>query len=325
MKKILLTVALLITFSTVIPSVLFAQTNIEQQRQYRIQYDFAERTVFIYKMTFQTTVKRTFADNSTKNFERNVEVFLSFWRPSALSEGFAEIRTSLDSFNYEYKDEKNFVRWSTQSNENPLPGNPDFDVIFPILGRSFFKTISPYFDIAKIEGKYLDEGRDNIREMQDTVLRRIWLKANSDLNLKFFVDMNKNVLRSGRFAIDSAWKMRWTIPIEGIRYSCDTADVKFYLYDGVNFHIKAEMQNMTPNLNDSASVIGFERDILPVDSTSFSSGFWDISVSPRGMLNTAKGEFKTKTNSKTSTNLPFSDEITTVIKYEMLDSKRWRN
>jgi len=305
--------------------VIWGQMAREESRQYRIQYDFQERTIYTYKMNYTTTVKRTFADNTTKNFERKVEVYLTFWRPSALSEGFAEIRTSLDSFNYEYKDENNSVRWSTQSNENPIPGNPDFDVVFPILGRSFFTTISPYFDVAKIEGKYLDEARDNIREMSDTTLRQIWLKANSNENLKFYADMNKSVLRSGRFAIDSAWNMRFTIPIEGIRYTCDTATVKFYLYDGKNFHIKAEMPKMMPNLNDNASVIGMNREILSVDSTSYSSGFWDISVSPRGMLNTAIGKFTTKTNSATSGNLKFSDEIITEIKYEMLGTQRWRD
>jgi len=320
MKKIFLSLALLFSISYVI----FAQSS-EESQQYRIQYNFVERTMFTYKMTYQTTVKRTFADNTTQNFERNLEIYLSFWRPSAISDGFAEIRTGLDSFNYEYRDENGTIKWASQSNAHPIPENPDYDVVFPILGHSFFKTISPYFDVAKIEGKHLDEARERIRQMDDPVLRRIWLKANSDVNLKFYADMNKNVLRSGRFAIDSAWNMRFTIPIEGIRYTCDTANVKFYLYDGRNFHIKAEMPRMTPNVNDSASVIGMNRDILSVDSTSYSTGFWDISVSPRGMLNTAKGEFTTKTNSITTSNLKFSDEIRTVIKYEMLDSKRWRD
>ena len=306
-------------------SVIFAQATKEESRQYRIQYDFAERTFFSYKMTYTTTVTRTFADNTTKNFERNVEVYLTFWRPSALSDGFAEVRTSLDSFNYEYKDESGIVKWSTQNSNYKIPGNPDFDLVFPILGRSFFTTISPYFDVAKIEGKILEESRNAIKEMQDTILRKIWQKANADENLKFYVDMNKSVLSSGRFAIDSAWKMRFTIPIEGIRYTCDTATVKFYLYDGRNFHVKAEMPKMTPNINDNASVIGMNRDILSVDSTSYSSGFWDISVTPRGMINTVKGEFLTKTNSITSSKLKFSDEIKTEIKYEMLGMQRWQD
>ena len=323
MNKLVLALVLLIAGT----SIIFAQTSRatrEESRQYRIQYGFTERVSHTYKMTYSTKVKRTFTDNTTQNFERKVEVYLSFWRPSALTDGFAEVRAGLDSISYEYKDANSTVRWFSQSNTDNLPGNPDYDVVFPILGRMFFKTISPYFDVAKIEGKILEEGRDDINKMSDTVLRRIWQKANSDDNLKFYADMNRSVLKNGRFAIDSTWKMRFSIPIEGIRYTCDTATVKFYLYDGKNFHIKAEMTQMSPNLNDSASVIGMNRDILPVDSTSSSAGFWDISVSPRGTLNTVKAEFITKTNSVIN-NMQFSDEIKTDIKYELLGTQRWRD
>jgi hypothetical protein len=118
--------------------------------------------------------------------------------------------------------------------------------------------------------------------------------------------------------------MQFTIPIEGIRYTCDTATVKFYLYDGKNYNVKAEMLKMYPNLLDSSSVIGMNRDILPVDSSSFASGFWDVSVSPRGMLDKVNGVFFTKTNSEKS-GLKFSDEIKTQIKYEFIKSERFRD
>jgi hypothetical protein len=328
LQKIVFSCLIIIAFSSNFN--LFSQTNSAPNDenytddgvlQYRIQYNFAERVIFVYKMTYSTEIVRTFSDSTTQNFKRDMDVYLSYWRPSGLVEGFAEIRTGLDSILYNFTDGKQNVKWFSNGNDD-LPSIPDFDVVFPIMGRSYTTTISPYFDVAKIEGKILQEGRESIENMPDTTLKKIWKKAVADENLNFYSDMNKNVLQNGRFAIDSTWKMRFTMPIEGIRYTCDTAKVQFYLYDSKNFHVKAEMPYMYANVEDSASVIGLNRDILPVDSTSFATGFWDISVSPRGMLNSAEGEFTTKTKSKYR-QMEFTDEIKTKIKYEFVDSYRW--
>ncbi|MPM40709.1 hypothetical protein SDC9_87357 [bioreactor metagenome] len=318
------------------PCFLFSQQNTtskktttsssrEELRQYRIQYDFAEKTFYKYKMTYKTIVKRTFADAKVENFERDMTVYLSFRRPSGLKDGFAELRTNLDSIIYKFTDGKKSYKWSSQADDDPIPPNPDFDIVFSIIGHSLDMTISPYFEVAKIEGEQLDDLRETIDKMEDTARRWIWWKANTDEYLKFYMDMNKNVLRSGRFAIDSTWKMKFSIPIEGVKYSCDTTNVKFYLYDGKNFNVKAEMPKMYPNLTDSSTIIGLANDVVvPVDSTSSSAGYWDVSVSPRGMLNTAQGIFTTKRNYPNST-LNFSDEIKTDIKYEFLGVIRWKD
>jgi hypothetical protein len=295
-----------------------------EMREYKMQYNFAENVDYLYKMNVKTEVVRTFSDNTTQKYEREMEIHISFRRPSGLEDGFAKIWVGYDSILYKFSDGKYNAKWFSHNDDDRDPKVADFDIVFPIMGSSYISIISPYFEVAKIEGIALEESRTRTEKITDSVNYKIWKKYLSDDNLNFYSDMNKNVIRNGRFALDSTWIMRFTIPIEGIRYTCDTATVKFYLYDGKNFHIKAEMPKMYANTNDSATVIGLDRNILPVDTTSFSSGFWDISVSPRGMINTVEGEFSTKANMRLN-KTEFSDAIKTKIKYEYVSSKRWKN
>jgi hypothetical protein len=296
----------------------------EEMRQYKIQYGFQEKVVTTYKMSCSTKIERTDADNKIQIFNREIEVYLNFYRPSRLENGFAEIRTIYDSITYKYDDGKNRYKWSSSTGANdPFPKVDDyFNLIFPMVGRTYNTTISPYFEVAKIEGERLDEKRNEIDSIPNAFTKAVWGKANSDDNLIFYSDMNKNVIRSGRFAIDSAWKMVFTIPIEGIRYTCDTADVKFYLYDGKNFNIKAEMKEMYPNSNDSACVIEISNKMLKASPTNNSKGFWDIAISPRGLVNKVIGQFETDANYSVD-DTEFKDKITTNIKYEFLSTLRW--
>ena len=299
-----------------------AQTR-EESRQYRIQFGFQERVITTYKMTYATVIERTDEYNKSKLFNRVVEVYLSYYRPSGLVNGFAEVRTIYDSVIYRYDDGENQYKWSSASNVDKFPKCDDYlNLIFPILGRHYFTTISPYFEVAKIESNRLSEKRADIDSIPNPFTKAVWEKANSDEMLIFYSDMNKNVIRGGRFAIDSTWKMPFEIPIEGIRYTCDTANVKFYLYDGKNFNIKAEMPTMYPNTNDSTCIMGISNLMSKVDSTSHSKGFWDVAVSPRGVLDKVIGQFETVANYSINSN-KFTDKITTNIKYEFLNTVSW--
>ena len=322
MNKILL---VLICF-ILLGGISYAQTapSREEVRQYRVQYGFQEKVTTTYKMTCSTTIERTDELGNTQIFNREIVVYLNYYRPSALSDGFAEIRTMFDSIVYRYDDGDNKFHWSSHTAfTGKFPQCEDYvNTIFPMLGAYYFTTISPYFEVAKIESERLEEKRFEIEKITNPFTKATWEKAYSDDNLLFYSDMNKNVIRNGRFAIDSAWKMQFVIPIEGIRYVCDTADVKFYLYDGRNFNIKAEMQSMYPNTNDSACVIGISNAMLTPDSTSFSKGFWDIAVSPRGVIDKIIGRFETTANYTIDEN-KFTDKITTNIRYEFLTTTRF--
>jgi hypothetical protein len=334
MKQLFFTMLLSLTAVLFSSQIVLSQTsqndkpdvsyNREGGRQYKFLYDFSPKTKFNFKLTYNTLVTRTFSDKTTKTFERDMVLFFSYWQPSPTKEGFSEISVGLDSIKYNYSDGKKTYSWATVSDNDDIPSNYDFDNVFPLVGRFFDVTLSPYFEMAKIEGKILDEVRSGIEKMGDTTLRKIWRKANADENFFFLIDMNKNVYKSGRFEIDSTWKMKFTIPIEGIRYTCDTAKVKFYSYDGKYYNVKAEMPRMYPNLKDSNTVMGMDRVILPVDSTSFSTGFWDMSISPRGLPNLINGSFTTTTNSSVNEQ-QFSDIINTTIKYEFLSLLRWKD
>jgi hypothetical protein len=308
-----------------------AQSNTEAPKQnstaslqYKMQYAFAMKTKYFYKFTCSTQVHRVYegaGDGDSKDFTRIVDVYVTFWQPSSTQEGFAEVRTYFDSLHYNYICSDTNVKWSSAQSDF-IPNNADFDYYFPVVGRTFTSTISPYFELAKISSDQLKEFRDALKDMKDTVLRDIWLAANEDENLAFYADMNKNVLRPGRFSIDSIWKMHFTIPIEGIHYTCDTAKVQFYLYDGKNFNVKAEMPKMYPALHDSGEVLGYSRLVLPVDSSSSSEGYWDISVSPRGLIDKVVGSFKTSAN-RTMQEHKFTDNITTTIKIELTNFVKW--
>jgi len=323
MNRITLTLICFIVLSEIV----FAQNTAplrEEIRQYKIQYGYQEKVFTTYKMFCSTTIERIDElNNNIKVFNKEIEVYLNFFRPSDLQEGFAEIKTIFDSIIYRYNVENNKYKWSSNAVADEFPQCEDYlNLVLPILGRIYNTTISPYFEVAKIDGERLIEKRDEIDNISNPFTKAVWEKANSDDNLLFYSDMNKNVLRNGRFAIDSTWKMRFEIPIEGIRYICDTADVKFYLYDGKNFNIKAEMPSMYPNTNDSACVIGVSNVMLKVDSASNSKGYWDVAVSPRGMIDKVIGKFETTVN-YLDENIKFTDKITTNIKYEFLKTLKW--
>ena len=318
--------SVLVFFSFLLLNEIILVQNVFSQsdgvRQYKIQYDFQERIFFSYKMTCSTTIERTNSDSDKQIFNREIVVFLNYYRPSALNNGFAEVRTIFDSINYRYDDGKSQYKWSSVGDDK-IPACDDFmNLVFPIVGRYYFTTISPYFEVAKIGSERLDEKRSSNENITSPFHRATWEKANSDDNLNFYSDMNKNVVRPGRFSIDSTWKMKFTIPIEGIKFSCDTATVKFYLYDGKNFNIKAEMPKMYPNTEDSACVIGISNVMLKMDSTSDSKGFWDIAVTPRGMINKIVSQFETNAIHIINGE-KISDKITTNIKYEFLNTLRY--
>ena len=319
MKKIPFT---LLCFA-LLSGIIFAQSSGIESRQYKIQYGFQEKVAFTYRMTCSTTIERIDAHEKTQSFNRIVEVYLNFFRPSGLIDGFAEIRTIFDSITYRYADTENEYKWSSVGIKDKFPRCDDyFNLIFPMIGRFYYTTISPYFEVAKIDGELLLDKRRDIDSIPNPFTKAVWEKANSDEMLTFYSDMNKNVIRNGRFAIDSTWKMQFTIPIEGIKFTCDTADVKFYLYDGKNFNFKAEMPYMYPNTNDSTCMIGINNIMLKVDSTSNSKGFWDIAVSPRGLIDKIVAKFETNNNFSVGKD-NFIDKITTNIKYEYLKSLTW--
>ena len=321
MDRITLTLICFFVFSGII----FAQSappSREESRQYRIQYTFQESVFTSYRVTCSTTIERTDELNNIKLFNRVIEVYLSFYRATPLYDGFVDVRTFFDSVTYSYIVGSEKYKWSSNA-DGDFPQCDDYiNLIFPILGRSYNTTISPYFEVAKIEGEYLTEKREEIEKITNPFLKAVWEKANSDDMLILYSDMNKNVLREGRFAIDSTWNMRFEIPIEGIRYICDTAEVKFYLYDGKNYNIKAEMPLMYPNTDDSSCVIGVSNVMLKVDSTSNSKGFWDIAVSPRGMIEKVIGKYETIAN-YSDESIKFTDKITTNIKFEFLKTQKF--
>jgi hypothetical protein len=269
MKHLVLALILIIVFIS--SAILNSQTR-NANREYKLQYGFGEKILTTYKMTYTINVTRTYKDDKTKNFYRKIELYLSYWRPSANKDGFAEVRTVFDSVIYEYRVDKEIYQWSSHNYDDILTNADFLSVVFPIVGRAYYTTISPYFDVAKIEGEFLTEHREHIQKLSDTLIRAINSKANSDMNLLFYSDMNKDVIKNGRFAVDSTWQSKFTIPIEGIRYTSDTAATTFYLYDGKNFYVKAEMKDMYPNTDDRNCVIGIDKTMLSVDSTSKSEG-----------------------------------------------------
>ncbi len=290
--------------------------------KFKFNYGFIERAFYIYKVTVDTKIHRKYQDSTTQDFSRKKDVYISLRNPTALQDGFAMVNTSIDSINYEFTDGKQKIRWNSQADDMELPvGQPDFDEIFAITGRYFTSHISPYYEVARIDGELLERGREEASEIPDSVLRQIWINAISDNNLKLYTDPNKNVIRNGRFDKDSTWQMKFAIPIEGITYTCDTAAATFYLFDSKNFHIKAVMPYMYPS-QETAAVTGMDRVLLGVDSTSNTKGFWDISVSPRGMLNSAEGEFTTNAY-RNYKEIKFKDEIITNIKFNLERTVKW--
>ncbi len=327
MKKILF-IFILSLLSTI--NILSAQIyeedddNNYETLKFRIKYTFVTNVFYIYKCSIQTEINRMFPDSSLKTITRNEEVYITLRAPSNPKNGFVELNTGIDSILYEFNDGHNKYKWWSLSDDDPLPDNFDFYKTSTILGQYFYTTISPYFEVALIKGEILDKARENIDEVADTNLKFILKKSLSEDNLKLYTDLNKNVLKNGRFGRDSSWKSDFSIQIEGVKYTCDTADVKFYLYDGKNYHVKANVPYMKASYEEKTDIVGYENLISTVDSTSYSKGFWDVTVSPRGQLQTAQGEFNTNANIYLNNDI-IKDNINTKIKFELLRTHKWKN
>lgn len=333
LKKILCVATLSITM--LVAMFLFTQPAFSQdgsaakpsgERLYRIHYNYMLTTYIYYTLTYNAKVTRTYENGAKQVFERREMMYLTFYRPSTEQNGFSDIRVTFDSLRYEYISGKDTVRWSDRSNTDTLPQHFDFAAnVMPIVGRSFYLTISPYFDVAKLSDTILTEYRTEYGKIADELTRYTWLKGMADENLLFYADMNKSVLKSGQFGVDSAWKSRFTIPIEGVRYTCDTANVKFYLYDGKNFNVKAEMPKMYANTTDKMSAIGTKEErFFDIGEGSYSSGSWDIAVSPRGLIDKVIGKFKTFVNIEDG-KVKWTDEIDTDMLYEYKSIMRFKD
>lgn len=296
----------------------------EESLKFRFFYNFPERVFHVYKCEINTQINRVFSDTSKQTFTRKEEVYITLRNPTAKEDDFAMVNTGIDSIRYEFSDGTNTYKWWSQSDEDDLLDNQDFYKFFAMIGRFFVTTISPYYEVALISGNLLEIGRNNIEEMADSVERFIWKQALADDNLKLYTDLNRGVIENGQFARDSSWKSKFTIPIEGINYTCDTATTTFYLYDGKSFHLKAEMPFMKPS-SDKALVVGIDDFVAPVDSANSSSeGYWDIAVTPRGVVQSVDAEFSTKA-ARSINKVKFVDNIKTKIKFSLINTYKWRD
>ncbi len=296
----------------------------EESLKFRFFYELPERVFHVYKCEINTQIERIFTnDTSKQSFVRKEEVYISLRNPTAKLDSFALINTGIDSIRYEFFDGNRVYKWWSQSDDDELLDNQDFSKFFALIGSFFITTISPYYEVALISGSLLETGRADIEEMADTIERFIWRQALADENLKLYTDLNRGAIENGQFALDSSWKSRFMIPIEGINYTCDTATTTFYLYDGKSFHLKSYMPYMTPDTG-KALVTGIEDQILPVDAGSYSKGYWDIAVTPRGVVQSVDSDFTTKAI-RNLNSIEFTDNIKTKIKFSLLNTYKWRD
>jgi len=207
-------------------------------REYRLQALYRAGIAQSYEFTESTLVERTHSDSAKKSYQRDVKYFITVRCLESLK-GVVNVVVNLDSLTYSFTQGGLSVTYDSQKDITPK-NFADLNSYMGPLNRSFELSYSPYAEVTKIGGEQITWIRDYLKENSvdmDSVLALIWNQSVADENLLQVGDLQKRIIPGLKVAVDSTWKHKLGLRVDGIRYD-DVVRSKFESYSGGYYVIR---------------------------------------------------------------------------------------
>jgi Family of unknown function (DUF6263) len=201
-------------------------------REYRLQALYRAGVAQSYTITENTVATRTHSDSSTKTYSRDVTYYTTI-RCIESNEGQATIVVNLDSLTYRFSSTDKTVEYDSQKDITPK-NFADLNNYIGPLNRPFEMSVTPYGEVTTLKGEQVEFWRDYLTENKndlDSVIYMIWMQSLDRENLLQYGDLQKRTIPGRRFAVDSSWKHRMQLRLDGVVFA-DTVSTTFKEYSG---------------------------------------------------------------------------------------------
>lgn len=209
-----------------------ASSKASSGREYRLQAMYRAGIAQNYEVTETTSVVRTHSDSSKKTYTRKVTYMMTV-RCTENMNGFASLTANIDSLTYVFTANGDTVAYDSQKDITPK-NFADLNNYVGPMNRSLEMKVNSYGEIQSVGGEQVDWIRaylsDNAADI-DSVLSLIWAQSVEDPNLLQYADLQKRVLPGLRMAVDSSWKHRMSLRVDGVIYDGQAKSV-FDSYSG---------------------------------------------------------------------------------------------
>lgn len=297
-------------------------------RKYSIYVDWKDRVAHSYSITSKTKVKRVYRDNIEKNYQRDVNYFVTM-SSNGTENGFIKLQCNIDSIRYTFIEGNTTLYYDSQHDEKTTIKTefPDLTSTFGMMNHQFQFLVSPYGEVAKVTGigqagdldwlkKFIVDGGDAL----DTLQKTLWYSVMSDENLKMVADISKGLI-AGKMQIkaDSVWTRPISIRLDGLNFT-DTAKVQVASHTKENIVISANSSDLYPVLPQETRMFGIPGFGKVLSGKG--SGTIRLDMTPRGTIK--KQELNYTADIEASYNLEkFKENIQTTVSCTLLGQFKW--
>lgn len=288
-------------------SAVFVQDQSDEQ-QIRIKYPL--NILNHYSTTENTSVVRTFSDNTTRQYSRDIIYFFTTKLISLPNNEFMELDVKIDSMKYRFIENGKEITANTEDEDfgESVYTEDLSNTVIPNT-KTFIMVFSPYGDLAKITSDAVEKLRNYVikhsESSTDTLKRYNWLNQLSDYHLRYIADIKKLIIPIDPIKKDSVWKSPLIVRLDNKTF-IDTAEVWIAHIELGEYFIEA-VGNKPKFLDNYGSFYGI-RYPMKIDSTLGKTKY-SLRVDPYGTINETQGLYSAKVFARSNREV-FNDSIT---------------
>lgn len=192
----------------------------------RLLVSFPVGRIRYYELSESTRVERHLPDGTIQSWHRQARYLLRFYAFTEQENQMTAVACRIERLSYRFQQDTLTIAFDSDHPERLSRRVPDVEFVNMLLGTEPEILISPYGDIARIDGEQLQWLRDYVHSElgSDTLRLASRLAAISDARWAALFDLHKGIVPGIRVREDSSWKRLVTLWIEGVEWR-DTAHI----------------------------------------------------------------------------------------------------
>jgi hypothetical protein len=301
-------------------SAILVQDNSEEQQ---IKIKYALNILNHYSTTENTTIVRTFSDNTTREYSRDIIYFFTTKLLSLPNSEFMELDVKIDSMKYRFKENGKEITANTEDEDfgETVYTEDLSNTVIPNT-KTFIMVFSPYGDLAKITSESVEKMRNYVMKHSagstDTLKRYNWLNQLSDNHLRYIADIKKLLVPIDPIKKDSTWKSPIIVRLDGKTF-VDTSEVWIAHIELGEYFIES-VGNKPKFLDNYGTFYGIRYPMI-IDST-LGKIKYSLRVDPFGTIKETDGLYSAKIFAR-SNREKFNDSITVKTSTILLGRYNW--
>jgi hypothetical protein len=282
----------------------------DQAEELQIKIKYPLNILHHYSTTENTNVVRTFSDNTTRTYSRDIIYFFTTKLLSLPNNEFMELDVKIDSMKYRFIENGKEITANTEDEDfgESVYTEDLSNTVIPNT-KTFIMVFSPYGDLAKITSDAVEKLRNYVikhsESSTDSLKRYNWLNQLSDYHLRYIADIKKLLVPINPIKKDSVWKSPIVVRLDG-KTLVDTADVWIAHIELGEYFI--EGVGNKPKFIDNYGTFYGIRYPMKIDSTLGKTKY-SFRVDPYGTINETEGMYSAKVFARSNREV-FNDSIT---------------